>query len=39
MVLIGNFLTLLTDILSNRKQRVVLCGQHSLWADIKVGVP
>ena len=39
MVLTGNFLTLLTDILSNRKQRVVLYGQHSLWADIKVGVP
>ena len=34
----GNLLTLLTDFLSNRKQRVVLNGQHSSWADIKAGV-
>ena len=32
-------LTLLTDFLSNRKQRIVLDGQHSSWADIKAGVP
>ena len=35
----GNSLTLLTDFLSNRKQRVVFNGRHSSWADIKVGVP
>ena len=34
----ANLLTLLTDFLSNRKQRVVLDGQHSSWADIKAGV-
>ena len=34
----GNLLTLLTDFLGNRKQRVVLNGLHSLWADIKAGV-
>ena len=32
-------MTLLTDFLSSRKQRVVLNGQHSSWADIKAGVP
>ena len=32
-------LTVLTDFLSNRKQRIVLDGQHSSWADIKAGVP
>ena len=35
----GNLLALLTDFLSNRKQRVVLNGQHFTWADIKAGVP
>ena len=30
---------MLTYFLSNRKQRVVLNGQHSSWADIKAGVP
>ena len=35
----GNLLTLFTDFLSNRKQRVVLNGQHSSWADIKAGIP
>ena len=34
-----NLFTLLTDFLSNTKQRVVLNGQHSSWADIKPGVP
>ena len=34
----GNLLTLFTDFLSNRKQRVVLNSQHSSWADIKAGV-
>ena len=27
------------DFLSCRKQRVVLNGQHSSWADVKAGVP
>ena len=35
----GNLLALLTDFLSNRKQRVVLNSQHSSRADIKAGVP
>ena len=35
----GTSLALLTDFLSNRKQIVVLNGQHTSWADIKVGVP
>ena len=35
----GNLMALLTDFLSNRKQGVVLNGQHSSWADIKAGVP
>ena len=38
-VFTGNLFALLTDFLSNRKQRVVLNGQHSSWADIKAGVP
>ena len=35
----GKLFILLTDFLSNRKQRVVLIDQHSSWADIKAGVP
>ena len=35
----GNLLTLLTDFLSNRKQRVVLNGQHSSWAGVIADVP
>ena len=35
----GSLLALLTDFLSNRRQRVVLNGQHSSRADIKAGVP
>ena len=34
-----NLLALLTDFLSKRKQRVVLNGQDSSWADIKAGFP
>ena len=34
----GNLLTLSTDFLSSRKQRVVLNGKHSSWAYIKAGV-
>ena len=33
----GDLLSLLIDFLTNRKQRVVLNGQNSSWADIKAG--
>ena len=32
-------ITLIKTFLSCRKQRVVLNGQHSSWADVKAGVP
>ena len=35
----GNLLSLLTDFLRNRKQRVILNGQSSSWANINAGVP
>ena len=35
----GDLLCLLIDILTSKKQRLVLNGQHSSWADIKEGVP
>ena len=35
----GKLHKLLHDILVNRKQRVVLNGQVSSWANVKVGVP
>ena len=35
----GNLLSLLTDFLRNRKQRVILNGQSSSWASINAGVP
>ena len=35
----GNLLQILSDFLSNRKQRVVLNGQNSSWANVHVGVP
>ena len=35
----GNLLESLTNFLSERKQRVVLNGQHSKWANIEAGVP
>ena len=35
----GELITLIKDFLSSRKQRVVLSGQHSSWADVKAGVP
>ena len=35
----GDLLSLLIIFLTNRKQRVVLNGQNSSWADIKAGVP
>ena len=34
-----NLLSLLIDFLRNRKQRVILNGQSSSWANINVGVP
>ena len=35
----GNFLKFVESFLSNRYQRVVLNGQESSWADIKIGAP
>ena len=35
----GDLLSLLIDFLTNMKQRAVLNGQNSSWADIKAGVP
>ena len=35
----GNLLNLLSNFLRNRKQRVVLNGQTSSWADVNAGVP
>ena len=35
----GDLLNILTDFLSNRKQRVVLNGQVSTWTSINAGVP
>ena len=38
-VISGKLHKLLYDFLVNRKQRVVLNGQISSWADVKPGVP
>ena len=35
----GNLLDTLTNALYDRKQRVVLNGQHSKWTNIEAGVP
>ena len=35
----GDFYNILRNYLQNRKQRVVLCGQHSTWLDVNAGVP
>ena len=35
----GKLFNLIKDFLKNRKQRVVLNGQFSLWADVDAGVP
>ena len=35
----GNSLSLLTNLLRKRKQRVILNGQRSSWANINAGVP
>ena len=37
--ILGKLITLIKYFLSCRKKRVVLNGQHSLYADVKVGVP
>ena len=34
----GNLLDTLTNFLNNRKQRVVLNGQHSKWANIEADI-
>ena len=35
----GNLLNLLSNFLRNRKQRAVLNGQTSSWADVNAGIP
>ena len=35
----GEFLRILFDFLSNRKQRVVLNGKNSFWTYVHAGVP
>ena len=35
----GNLLNTLTDVLKDRKQRVVLNGQNSIWVSVEAGVP
>ena len=35
----GELLHILSDFLSNRKQRIVLNGQNSSWTNVHVGVP
>ena len=35
----GNLFNLIRNVFSNRKQRVLLNGKNSEWADISAGVP
>ena len=35
----GNLLNVIANFLCQRKQRVVLNGQHSSWTNIEAGVP
>ena len=35
----GNLLDILSDYLSDRKQRVVLNGQKSTWESVDAGIP
>ena len=35
----GTLLETLTEILKDRKQRVVLNGENSSWANVEAGVP
>ena len=37
--ILGNLLNVITNFLYQRKQRVVLNGQHSSWTNIEAGVP
>ena len=37
--LAGDLLDSLTNFLKERKQRVILNGQHSTWANVEAGVP
>ena len=37
--ILGNLLETLTDFLKDRKQRVVLNGQNSSWANVEAGAP
>ena len=34
----GELITLIKDFLCCRKQRVVLNGKHSSWADVEAGI-
>ena len=36
---LGKLFNLIKDFLKNRKQRVVLNGKFSSWADVDTGVP
>ena len=35
----GDLMRILSDFLSNRKQRLVLNGQNSSWTNVHMGVP
>ena len=35
----GNLLNVITDFLYQRKQRVILNGQHLSWTNVETGVP
>ena len=37
--ILGNLLETLTDFLKDQKQRVVLNGQNSSWANVEAGIP
>ena len=37
--MLGNLLETLTDFLKDRKQRVVLNGWNSSWANVEAGIP
>ena len=37
--MLGELITLIKELLSCRKQRVLLNGRYSSWVDVKVGVP
>ena len=35
----GNLIEILSDLLSDKKQRVVINGQNSTWEDVNAGIP